>query len=71
MRVTGRVRDMTTPAMAESLGIPASARFIESISTSTFSNALGDSIHRAMIATYEGDTDKTGMEKDRSGGAAQ
>lgn len=62
-RVTGRIRDMDHGRMAEALGIHAGARFIESIATSTFSNALGDSIHRAMIAAYQGDTDKQAWRK--------
>lgn len=48
-RVTGQVRDCDMGRMAESLGIMR-----ESVTSSTWSDALGDSITRRMQAVYAG-----------------
>ncbi len=48
-RVTGQVRDCDMGRMAESLGVMR-----ESVSSSTWSDALGDSITRRMQAVYTG-----------------
>ena len=49
--VTGMLRECDTRRMAESLGV-----FREAITSSTFVNALGDSITRRMQAVYAGET---------------
>jgi hypothetical protein len=50
--VTGQLRDCDRARMAESLGV-----FREAIDSSTFADALGDSITRQMQAIYTGETD--------------
>ena len=51
-RVTGDVRDVDMNRLAESLGVMR-----ESVSSSTWADALGDSITRRMQAVYTGLTD--------------
>lgn len=51
-RVTGQLRDCDESRMRESLG-----RFAESVSSTSFANALGDSITRRMQAVFTGLTD--------------
>lgn len=51
-RVTGRLQDCDQARLRESLG-----RFAESVSSTTFSAALGDSITRRMQAVFAGRTD--------------
>ena len=51
-RVTGLLRDCDTGRMAESLGIMR-----ESVDTTTFADALGNSVTRRMQAIYAGLTD--------------
>lgn len=51
-RVTGDVRDVDMSRLAESLGVMR-----ESVSSSTWADALGDSITRRMQAVYTGLTD--------------
>lgn len=52
-RVTGDVRDVDLTRMRESLG----ARFVESLTTASWANVLGDSLTRRMIAEYGQMTD--------------
>lgn len=52
-RVTGDLKDCDVARMRESLG----ARFVESLSSSSWSNTLGDSITRRMLAAYAQMTD--------------
>lgn len=47
-RVTGDVRDVDLTRMRESLG----ERFVESLTSASWANALGDSITRRMLAEY-------------------
>jgi hypothetical protein len=54
-RVTGRLEDCDMSRLREAAG--ASTRFVESVSTTTFANALGDSMRRALVRMYEGDTE--------------
>jgi hypothetical protein len=57
-RVTGRIDDCDMSLMRESLG-----RFAEAVSSSTFANALGDSITRRMQELYLGDIDLQAWKK--------
>lgn len=52
-RVTGDLKDCDVARMRESLG----ARFVESLSSSSWTNTLGDSITRRMLAAYAQMTD--------------
>lgn len=52
-RVTGDIRNADMSRLREAAG----SRFIESVSTTTFANVLGDSMRRALVRMYEGDTD--------------
>lgn len=52
-RVTGRIEDCDRTRLREAVG----ERFVESVSTSTFANVLGDSIRRSLIRNYQSDTD--------------
>ena len=54
-RVTGRLEDCDLPRLRESLG--GTADFREAIISSTFANALGDSITRRMLQVYAAKTD--------------
>lgn len=58
-RVTGDLEDCDRSRLREAAG----ARFAESVSTTTFANVLGDSLRRAMIRAYVGDTDLQGWRK--------
>ncbi len=52
-RVTGDIRNANMTRLREAAG----TRFIESVSTTTFANVLGDSMRRSLVRMYEGDTD--------------
>ena len=52
-RVTGRIDDCDRSKLRESAG----ARFAEALDTTSWADALGDSITRRMQAVYEGQTD--------------
>jgi hypothetical protein len=52
-RVTGRLEDVDQSRLRESLGVD----FRESLTSASFTNALGNSITRRMQALYEGMTD--------------
>lgn len=52
-RVTGDIRNADMSRLREAAG----SRFIESVSTTTFANVLGDSLRRSLVRMYEGDTD--------------
>lgn len=58
-KVTGLLRDMDQSRLAESLG----EAFRESVASSTFANALGNSITRRMQAIYVGRTDLDAWKK--------
>lgn len=52
-RVTGDIRNADMSRLREAAG----SRFVESVSTTTFANVLGDSMRRSLVRMYEGDTD--------------
>lgn len=52
-RVSGLLRDCDMSRLREAAG----DRFLESVATTTFANALGDSMRRALVRAYQGDTD--------------
>lgn len=58
-KVTGLMRDVDMTRLAESLG----EAFRESVASTTFANALGNSITRRMQAVYIGRTDLDGWKK--------
>jgi hypothetical protein len=58
-KVTGLLRDMDQSRLAESLG----EAYRESVASSTFANALGNSITRRMQAIYVGRTDLDAWKK--------
>lgn len=57
-RVTGQLKDCDRSRMRESLG-----RFAEALDSTSWANALGDSITRRMQAIYTGRTDLQGWRK--------
>lgn len=58
-RVTGDIRNADLSRLREAAG----SRFVESVSTTTFANVLGDSMRRSLVAMYESDTDLQAWER--------